>query len=194
MSPTNTFQALGLNSALLLLCAGCASVLPTETNVAKSKWTSFEAVQADFDKIVPQKTSVDDLKKLGFDPFAQPNIKILNYTDLVQRFLPNASVTKADLPEAIRLALDAKEKAQAYEIDLESLQIKRFGNAFLDVFGFRRKARTTGWNYKALFVVKDEMVVYKLWSGAPSIDKTSDKKKPLGPLQEIDLRMVVPSL
>jgi hypothetical protein len=182
----------GVVSVMGLFTSGCKSVLPTEKSIAESRWETFEGVHADYEKVIPQQSTTNDLKELGFDPYLMPNIKILNYIDLVQRFLPNASVSKEDLPKPVRLALEAKDAARAYEVDLESIKTKRFGNAFLDVFSFRRRARTTGWNYKALFVLKDDLVVYKLWSGAPNINKLSDKKRPLGPLQEVDIQVGVP--
>jgi hypothetical protein len=192
---TNAVRFLGLSgvcSVVILLNAGCASVLPRETDIAKSRWESFEAVQHDYDTIIPEATTTNDLHQLGFDPYVTPNIKILNYNDLVQRFLPNASVTKEDLPEPVRLALEAKEAASAYEVDLNVINSKRYGNAFLDIFNFKRKTRITGWNYKALIVLNKDLVVYKLWSGAPVVYRTTSKSRPLGPLQEIDLKVGFP--
>ena len=43
-----------------------------------------------------------------------------------------------------------------------------------------------GWNFKALILLNHDKVLYKLWSGQPNLDRTEQKKKPLGPLQEID--------
>ena len=54
------------------------------------------------------------------------------------------------------------------------------------MFGFRRSTKETGWTIKVLSVLKDNIVVYKLRSGAPHLDRLENIKKPLGPLQEID--------
>ena len=56
-----------------------------------------------------------------------------------------------------------------------------------------RKTRETGWNFKALVVLNCGKVVYKLWSGGPGLERCETKKKPLGPLQERDSTVHVPS-
>jgi len=75
-------------------------------------------------------------------------------------------------------------------------QSKRYGNLFLDIFGYLRKTREPGWNFKALIVLNRGTVVYKLWSGEPQQERYEKKKKPLGPLQELDgvFRPPMPSL
>jgi hypothetical protein len=71
-------------------------------------------------------------------------------------------------------------------MDLDLTNNKRFGNLALDIFGFNRKTKTTGWTFKALIIVKDDIVAYKIRSGEPNVDRLEQKTKPLGPLQELD--------
>ena len=123
---------------------------------------------------------------MGFDPHQTPNVKILTYLDIIQRFIPNASITLNDLQEDVRACIESKDCCHAYELDLEMTDSKRYGNLVLDMFGFNRKTKTTGWTFKALIIVKDDVVAYKLRSGEPNVDKLEKKTKPLGPLQEID--------
>lgn len=73
-----------------------------------------------------------------------------------------------------------------YELDLDIVRRKRFGNLALDMTGFTKKTKVYGWNYKALLLIKDGVVVYKLRSGQPNVDKIERKIKPLGPIQEVD--------
>jgi len=54
------------------------------------------------------------------------------------------------------------------------------------VFGFNKKTHITGWTYRALIIVKDDVVSYKLRAGEPNVNKYEKKVKPLGPLQELD--------
>ena len=85
---------------LLILCilvSGCSSLLPSTRKDTKSPWNSYEEAKAAFDQIVPYKTTSEDLKKLGFDPFNTPNIALLTYMDVVQRFMPNPSITLREL-------------------------------------------------------------------------------------------------
>lgn len=172
--------------ALVPLATGCKSMFPTDDNRPQNSWQTYEQAQAAFDKIVPHQTSVSDLRALGFDPTNSPNVKVLTYLDVIQRFLPNQSVTKADMPPDVRYCLEARAGCRGYELTIESSKRKRYGNLPLDILGFKKKTRVTGWNFRALLVVQNEVVTYKLASGEPYIDKIEKKIKPLGPFQDME--------
>ena len=182
-------------ATVVLLAMGCRALHPSSSTAVKSPWNSFEEAQGAFDRIASGQTTTNELECLGFGPFANPNVKILTYLDVMTRFLPNVSIRKEDLPTTVRDCLEAKEGCQAYEIDLTVTQSKRYGNLFLDMFAFNRKTRETGWSFKALLVLHHDTVVYKLWSGEPRLERYDAKKKPLGPLQELDsvIRPSMPS-
>jgi hypothetical protein len=91
-----------------------------------------------------------------------------------------------DLHQDVRDCIESKDCCQAYELVVTSTHNRRYGNLFLDVFGFKKKTHINGWNFKALIVAKDERVVYKLRSGEPNVNRYEKKIKPLGPLQELD--------
>ena len=135
---------------------------------------------------VPKSSPASELKSLGFDPFTTPNVKVLTYLDLIQRFIPNASITMDSLQPDVRACIESKDCCHAYELDLDMTDNNRFGNLALDIFGFNRKTKTTGWTFKALVILKDDVVSYKLRSGEPNVDRLERKTKPLGPLQELD--------
>src|ERR1051325_10055576 len=149
--------------ALVALASGCRSLFTSGSNTAQSSWKDFAEAKAAFDQIVPGLSTTEELECLGFDPFSNPNVKILTYLDVTTRFLPNNSIQKPDLPKSVRDCLEAKNECQAYELDLTITRSKRYGNLFLDMFGFNRKTRETGWNFKALIVLNRDQVVYKLW-------------------------------
>jgi len=172
--------------ALVPLITGCRSLFSSDSNTVQSPWKDFAEAKAAFDQITPGQSTTDELECLGFDPFSNANVKILTYLEVMSRFLPNNSIQKADLPEPVRACLEAKDKCQAYELDLTVTRSKRYGNLFLDIFAFNRKTRETGWNFKALIVLNRGTVVYKLWSGEPNLERYETKKKPLGPLQELE--------
>lgn len=171
--------------AMLLGC-GCKSLFPSQTSVTESRWNSYAAVNAAFDKIVPGHTDTNDLVLLGFDPSVSPNVKILSYVDLIQIFMPNPAIREQDLPAGVRECIDARPKGLAYAVDLKDLNSKRYGCLFLDVFGFTRDIHQTGWEFRGLILVKDGVVVYKLSSGEPQISRDEKHVKPLGPLQQLD--------
>ncbi|OQW94282.1 MAG: hypothetical protein BWK79_06670 [Beggiatoa sp. IS2] len=170
---------------LSLLHAGCGAMLPSIDKITKSPWQSFEEAKKSFDKIIPEKTTTQDLKQLGFDPFAIPNVKLITYLEVIQKFVPNQSVSLEDLPSGVRDCLAAKEICKGYEVKPQVLNSKRYGNVVLDLLNFRRKTVTTGWKFDALIVLKNDLVVYKLWGGEPQVEQFEDKRNPLGPFQEI---------
>jgi hypothetical protein len=175
-----------LMATLVLPTIGCKSLFTSENHRSVTQWESFDAAESAFNKIVPHQTRVEDLKVLGFDPHVTPNIKILNYLDIIERFIPNSSISKEDLHPDVRTCIELKEGCMAYELDLDIMRKKRFGNLALDMTGFAKKTQVYGWNYKALLLIKDGVVVYKLRSGQPNVDKIERKIRPLGPVQEID--------
>jgi len=178
--------------ALLLILAGifssCSStsLLPRQQKIVVTPWNSFAEAKYAFDQINPYQTKKDELAKLGFAPQMTANIKILNYLDIMERFMPNQSITIKDLAEGLQDCLDDQEQCTAYEIIIRKFDSQRFGNVFLDLFNFRRKTTVSGWEFMALIVLKDSLVVYKLSSGRPNTDELDDSKNPLGPLQSAD--------
>jgi hypothetical protein len=170
---------------LVSLTTGCKSLFPSDGARAQTAWNSFDESQAAYDRIIPHQTTLEDLRHMGFDPHTTPNIKVLTYLDLIERFLPNNSITKADLHPDVRACIEAKDCCQAFEVNLDYNQNKRYGNLFLDVLGFKKRNHTTGWNFTALIILNDDVVAYKLRSGQPGIDRYDQKTKPLGPLQEL---------
>jgi hypothetical protein len=173
-------------TVVLWLGAGCACMFPrTQTNT-ESKWSSYKEVAAEFDKIVPYQTHTVDLKELGFHPLVSPNVKILTYVEVMQYFMPNQAITKADLNPSVRACIEAQEHGQALVVELSDIRTRRHGNLFLDVLGFKRRTHETGWRFKGVILTTNNTVVYKLSSGDPAVSSRQKRIKPLGPLQELD--------
>src|SRR6187455_3198746 len=108
--------------ALVLSTTGCKSLFPSDSKTTLSHWQNFDEAQAAFDKITPHKTSVEDLKTLGFDPSTTPNVKLLTYLDLIERFIPNESITLADLQPDVRACIESKDCCHAYALDLDIIR------------------------------------------------------------------------
>ncbi len=167
-----------------LLCTGCSSsLLPLAKVRIESPWESFDQAKQAYDKITPYQTGEEELRALDFAPFLNPNIKIVTYLDLINRFMPSSSFQKEDLPEGIQDCIKNSTLCFGYELKINRIQSERFGNVFLDLFNFKRETHKTGWDFNALIVIVDSQVRYKLWSGTPRIDEFSYTKNPLGPLQ-----------
>ena len=172
--------------------SGCSTLLPSAKQYTESPWKSYEAVKNAFDKIVPGQTTLKDLETLGFGPGQTPNVELLNYLDIIQKFMPNQSIRIEDLDPAIQTCLKVKDLCTGLKVSPEWTGNKRYGNLFLDLFNFERKTKISGWRFEALLVVIDDVVVYKLSSGQPKVLRDENKRNPLGPIQ--DIRIDPPSV
>lgn len=178
---------MSLALALACLLPGCASwgVLPSTTETTETPFQTYKSAEDAFNKVKPFVTTTRELKARGFDPYSTPNIKVLNYLDLLPRFLPQQSIKLEDLDPAVQACLTAREACQGWLAEPSISSKDRTGNVALDVLGFERETTSTGWKASMLLLVQNGVVVYKLWSGTPSILEVKTEKKPLGPLQDL---------
>jgi hypothetical protein len=168
---------------VLSALTGCASMLPEGQRETKTPWDSYAAGQAMFAKIIPGKTTLAELKVLGIDPGQTPNVALLGHADLLRRLVATSSFDITRIDAGLQACASDAYSCSAYEIVQTFTERKRIGNFLPDFFNFRRKVDVTGWQFDALVVVKDEIVIYKLWSGNPKIHQVEDDRNPLGPLQ-----------
>lgn len=168
-------------SALLLL-SGC-KVLPTTDYTVESKWNNYEDVQKSFDSVIVGETNANELQEIGFHPSATSNVKIINYLDIANLFMANDKVA---VDKKVIQCINANSRCFGYSLELEDIKKDRYGSAFLDVFGFRKNTKETGWNFKAVILLLDNKVIYKLKSTQPNILVIEEKKIPLGPLQNAE--------
>lgn len=167
----------------IFFLAACGSPLPRTEDKTISAWTSFDEAMTAYKMVILNKSTVDDLRELGFDPYSAPNVRILSYLDVIQKFMPTNSVTLDQLPKSVQTCLAKQEACIAYEAHPGTVKRKRVGSVFLDLLGFKRKTIETGWRFNALIVLDNGVAVYKIWSGVPIIDSEKSRKNPLGPLQ-----------
>jgi hypothetical protein len=176
--------------AAVLLASGCTSLLPSSKKVTASPWASYRDAQLTFDKIIPGETTEFELTTLHLDPEAHPNIAILNYSDVMMRFMPHASISLNDLDPAVRECIGAKIVCRGFEISQSNVKKHRNGNFLADVLGFTRETHITGWEFRGLLLVKNGVVIYKLTGGKPSIVEQEENRNPLGPVQSIGQRLL----
>lgn len=172
------------------LVSGCSTLLPSSKNVTASPWQSYREAQLTFDKIIPGQTTELELKTLQLDPEAHPNIAILNYSDVVRRFMPHASISFDDLDAAVRECISAKIVCKGFEISQNIVHRNRDGNFFADILGFTRATQITGWEFNGLLLLKNGVVIYKLTGGKPSIAQHEESHNPLGPVQAIGQKLL----
>lgn len=159
--------------------------MPRRSDVAVPAFETYTAMRAAFDKVRPAETMLEDLKRIGFDPETTPNIRQVNYLQVIQVFLPHPGMPYAAMPADVQACVAAQSRCVGYIVDPRVTREKRVGSVALDIFNFRRKTVTTGWSASAMFVLLDGIVIYKSWSGEPHIDSSSTVINPLGPLQNL---------
>jgi hypothetical protein len=175
-----------LASAALCLSA-CASwgILPSTVEKTESPFQTYKSAEDAYAQVRPFVTTTRELKTRGFDPYQTPNIRVLNYLDLVPRFLPQQSMKMEDLDPAVQACLTMREKCLGWLAEPSTSSKDRTGNVALDVLGFERETTSTGWKASMLLLIQNGVVVYKLWSGTPTILEVKTESKPLGPLQDL---------
>ena len=175
-------HTLSLVLALVTL-SGCMALLPRSESGAKSQWANFDSATQNFNRIKPYETDKSQLAALGMDPVSNPNVTILNYSDVIRRFIPSSAVASENLDRGISECIAAKNECSAYEIDVKTMQKKRNGNFWLDALNFKRHTDISGWRFTGLIVMKGDLVVYKLSGGQPRIQEAEVTRNPLGPFQ-----------
>src|SRR6185503_18154631 len=95
-------------SLLLTLASGCSWLLPRSQESTSSSWQTYQEAQLAFDRLVPGETTAVELREMSLDPSTNPNITILNYTDVLRRFLLSQSISVNDLDEGVRMCVTAK--------------------------------------------------------------------------------------
>lgn len=176
----------GRRLALALAClglAGCAELLPKARIEVTSPWGSFEDARSAVERIVPYRTTTADLKAAGIDPYATPNVQLLNYSEIVLRFPLSGSMPMERLDRGLRECLEAGMKCQGYAITALETRRDRVGNFWLDALQFHRVVDVKGWSFNALVLLVDERVVYVLHGGRPVIREQETNRQPLGPFQ-----------
>jgi hypothetical protein len=166
----------------LLLAAGCANLLPHSHSEVRATWESFDQARAAIESLKPHQTTAAHLREQGIDPFTNPNVELLNYSDILRRFPVPATVTRID--PGLRECLEAGKSCVGYSIELRKADRERVGPFLLDVLSFRRETRSTGWTFNALVLLVDGQVVYSLYGGKPVIFEYEKTVEPLGPLQD----------
>ena len=170
---------------LACLASGCSFLLPRQHEASFSTWQSYQEAQQAFDRLVPGQTTVAQLKDMSLEPSSNPNITILNYTDVLRRFLISQSITMNDLDDGVRICVTAKSGCRGFEVNQKILNKQRNGYFLLDLLGFKRDTEISGWAFSGLILMKDDIVVYKLTGGQPSIVGKESQQNPLGPVQAL---------
>lgn len=160
--------------------------MPHDSQVSSTtNFQTYQQVTAAYTDIVPGQTRLADLPKFGFDTATTPNVEILSYLGVIERFMPRNSMTFDHLAAPVQACIEAQDRCSAFVFHPQHVESRRLGNIFLDMLGFERETLDTGWQAEVVLLMQDGHVAYKLMSGRPRIEDMHDTVQPLGPLQDI---------
>ncbi len=177
-----------VSATFMLSLVGCGGLglLPHDVHLTSAQnFQTYDQVAVAYTDIVPGQTRMSDLPKLGFDTAATPNVEILSYLGVIERFMPRNSMTFDRLAVPVQACIEAQDRCSAFVFHPQHVESRRLGSFFLDLFGFERETLDTGWSAEIVLLMQDGHVAYKLMSGRPRIEDMHDTIQPLGPLQDI---------
>lgn len=178
----NVFRSIVL-CALAGGLAGCTALLPKSQAETEAVWRSFDEARIAIEKIEPYKTTRDDLRAAGIGALGDPTITLLSHVDIAVRFPIGGVLREQDVDPGIRDCLRSGKACNAYLINLRRTNRDRVGNFWLDALRFRREVNVTGWTFNALVIFVDDLAVYAVYGGQPTIRELEVERNPLGPLQ-----------
>lgn len=170
---------------LVLVGCGGLGLLPHESDVKNTSFKSYGEVEVAYQQIAPGHTRTGDLAELGFDANDSPNMEVLSYLGVIERFIPRDSIRFDALDPVVQQCISARDRCTGYVFRPERLHKERLGNWFLDVLGFQRTTVNYGWSAEIVLLVMDGHVAYKVMSGHPHIENFHHDVQPLGPFQDL---------
>lgn len=168
-----------LTSAII---SGCAALLPHSSSITNSPWKSYKEVVDAYNSVVINKSTVTDIKKVGFNIYSTSNLKILSFVDVAAA---TSTLELKDLGGGITQCLKVRDLCSGYIFEPQVAKSDRIGNFWLDILNFKRKIKESGWKFKATFLIIDSVIVDKFWYGEPLINLDKTIVNPLGPFQEL---------
>lgn len=173
-----------LTVAWVVALCGCSALLPKGQTEDLSPFTKYEDARDALRKVVPYRSTLADLKALGFDTQSSTNVREIAYPQFMSLVAESPNLPMDQLDVGIRDCIKASSRCRAYVFQFGHQSRNRTGGFWLDFFNFYRVTHTTGWRFQGVVLVRDDqLVLFRNHSGEPNIDKTDVRRNPLGPLQ-----------
>jgi len=180
-------RAHALGALVLLALAGCASLLPRGHSEETSPFRSFEAARDALERVEPYRTTVEEMKALGFDTHASTNVREIPFPQLVSHLVQTPFLPLADLDPGIQECIAVRHRCRAYQFHFSRIARQRTGAFALDILNFKRITQTSGWRFEGTVLVRDDnIVLFRNHGGEPKLESTEVEGNPLGPLQSLD--------
>jgi len=170
-------------AALVALLGGCEALLPKTAQQTNVGWANFDDARRTIESFVPYQTTRSEIAAKGIDPYENPAVSLLSFSDILQRFAASSAMRPEDFDPGIRDCLTSGKRCTGYSILVQRTKRDRVGNFWLDSLNFRREIDTSGFIFNALVILVDDVVVYTLYGGQPNISNHEVIRNPLGPLQ-----------
>jgi hypothetical protein len=171
-------------AAACALLGGCAGLLPKGRTDNNGGFASYEAARLGLEQVQPYRSTVADLKALGFDVAGAANLRQVPYPQWMS-LLVHPSEPLAGVDPGIRDCLSAQGACRAYVFEFQKVERERRGNFLADFLNFQRVTHTHGWRFSATVLVRDGMVLFRNHGGEANIQEEERRLNPLGPLQSV---------
>lgn len=184
---TRRYAGVAASVLVTLVLVGCGGLglLPRESEVKNTSFKSYREVEVAYQEIQPGQTRTDDLVQIGFDSNDSPNVEVLSYLGVIERFIPRDSIRFDSLDPVVQQCIEARDRCSGFVFHPERLHKERLGSLFLDILGFQRTTVNYGWSAEVVLLVMDGHVTYKVMSGHPHIEDFHHDVEPLGPFQDL---------
>src|SRR5271154_278162 len=150
---------------LVLVGCGGLGLLPRQTDIKNTNFRNYQAVETAYQQISPGSTRASDLAQLGFDSGDSPNVEVLSYLGVIERFMPRDSIRFDNLDPVVQQCIESRERCTGYVFHPERLHKERLGSWVLDILGFQRTTLNYGWSADIVLLVMDGHVAYNVMSG-----------------------------
>ncbi|MEI9994554.1 MAG: hypothetical protein WDM91_08165 [Rhizomicrobium sp.] len=149
--------------ALALVGCGTLTLLPRQADSPANSIKSLKDLAEAYARVQPGETRASQLGGLGFDS-ATPNVEVLSYLGVMERFMTGDSTKFDRLDEALQDCIEARDHCTAYVFKSADLEPGK-GN-MLASLGFGA-ANAAGHIPEVTLVVENGRVAYKMISGVP---------------------------
>ncbi|OGF28037.1 hypothetical protein A2331_02920 [Candidatus Falkowbacteria bacterium RIFOXYB2_FULL_34_18] len=174
-------------SSVLVSCSGKHLLPSSEETLMSAQWNTFEEVLRAYDLVQPGVTTVQELERIGFN-IQNITIKRFGHITTMKSICPDGvPLVRTEFFEECKNAPSGVRTIFFEKRGIEQERIAEGTGAFWkDWLGFKRVNKTRDWSVSGMFIVKDNLIIYK--------DKPEDKlgpailrrdKKPLGFIQDL---------
>jgi hypothetical protein len=161
---------------LAIVGFGALSLLPRQPDSSTTEIKSLKDLASAYARVQPGRTRASQLAGLGFDT-ATPNVQVLSYLGVMERYLTGASTNFDRLDVALRNCIDARDRCTAF-VFKPGDQLR--GSSMLASFGFGA-ANAAVHPAEVVLLVQNGRVAYKMISGVPQAPAPRRVASPVTP-------------